>query len=116
MEKFYEPILETEIILMVMALKITDQCTNILKWQAIKFLHIDNKKNYILILGKGPTQGLDNTTLTSEKMYSPNFNVDNKKFCLSLYYNGDRSYLFVNGKELVILKPKILKLLHIHYV
>ena len=31
--------------------------------------HIDNKKNDILILGKGPTQGLEHT-LTAEKMYS----------------------------------------------
>ena len=30
-------------------------------------LHIDNKKNYILTLGEGPTKGLDCTTLTSEK-------------------------------------------------
>ena len=31
--------------------------------------HIDNKKKEILILGKGPTQGLEHT-LTAEKMYS----------------------------------------------
>ena len=30
-------------------------------------LHIDNKKKDILILGEGPTQGLDDTTLTAEK-------------------------------------------------
>ena len=29
-------------------------------------VHIDNKKKDILILGKGPTQGLDNATLTGE--------------------------------------------------
>ena len=28
-------------------------------------LHVDNKKKDILILGEGPTQGLDDTTLTS---------------------------------------------------
>ena len=49
-------------------------------------------------------------------MYSPNFTVDNKTFCLSLHYNGDNSYLFVIGKKVLILKPKILKLCHIHYV
>ena len=32
-------------------------------------------------------------------MYSPNFTVYNKTFCLSLHYDGDNSYLFVNGKE-----------------
>ena len=29
---------------------------------------IDNRKNYILILGKGPTQGLEHT-LSAKKMY-----------------------------------------------
>ena len=33
-------------------------------------VHIDNKKNDILILGNDPTDGLDNTTLTAEKEYS----------------------------------------------
>ena len=41
--------------------------------------HIDNKKKDILVLGKGPTQGLEHT-LTAEKMYSINFTVTNKKF------------------------------------
>ena len=49
-------------------------------------------------------------------MYSTNFTVDNKKNCLSLHYNGDNSYLFVNGKEIINLKFIILKLCHIHYV
>ena len=37
-------------------------------------VHIDNKKKDILILGRGPTQGLEHT-LTTEKMYSINFAV-----------------------------------------
>ena len=49
--------------------------------------HIDNKKKDILVLGKGPTQGLEHT-LTAEKMYAINFTVTKKKFCLSLHYNG----------------------------
>ena len=61
--------------------------------------HIDNKKKDILVLGKGPTQGLEHT-LTAEKMYSINFTVSNKKFCLSSHYNGANSYLFVNGTEI----------------
>ena len=51
-------------------------------------VHIDNKKKDILILGKGPTQGLDNTMLTAEAQYSINFSRSNSKFCLSLHYNG----------------------------
>ena len=59
---------------------------------------IDNRKKDILILGKGPTQELEHT-LSAEKMYSLNFTEHNKKFCLSLHYNGANSYLFVNGKD-----------------
>ena len=39
-------------------------------------------------------------------MYSPNFTVDNKIFCLSLHYNGDNSYLFVNDKQVINFKAK----------
>ena len=35
-------------------------------------VHVNNKEKYILILGKGPTQGLEHT-LTAEKLYSINF-------------------------------------------
>ena len=67
--------------------------------------HIDNKKKDILVLGRGPTQGLE-STLTAEKMYSINFTVTKKKFCLSLHYNGVNSYLFVNGTEIIKFKAK----------
>ena len=40
-------------------------------------IHIDNKKKDILVLGRGPTQGLE-TTLTAVKMYSINFTVTKK--------------------------------------
>ena len=60
---------------------------------------IDNKGKDILILGKGPTQGLGEHSLSAEKMYSINFTKVNTKFCLSLHYNGANSYLFVNGTE-----------------
>ena len=33
-------------------------------------------------------------------MYSINFTVRKKKFCLSLHYKGANSYLFVNGTEI----------------
>ena len=67
--------------------------------------HIDNEKKDILVLGIGPTQGLEHT-LTAEKMYSINFTVTKKKFCLSLHYNGANSYLFVNGIEIYKFKAK----------
>ena len=39
-------------------------------------------------------------------MYSISFTEHNKKFCLSLHYNGANSYLFVNGKEIHKLTAK----------
>ena len=39
-------------------------------------------------------------------MYSINFTENNKKFCLSLHYNGVNSYLFVNGTEIYKFKAK----------
>ena len=68
-------------------------------------IHIDNKGKDILVLGRVPTQGLE-STLTAEKMYSINFTVTKKKFCLSLHYNGANSYLFVNGTEIYKFKAK----------
>ena len=67
--------------------------------------HIYNKKKNILLLGIGPTQGLEDT-LTAEKVYSINFTVTNKKFCLSIHYNGANSYLFVNSTEIQKFKAK----------
>ena len=39
-------------------------------------------------------------------MYSINFSVTRKKFCLSLHYNGPNSYLFVNGTKIYKFKAK----------
>ena len=38
-------------------------------------MYIDNNKKYILILGKGPTQGLNDTTLTAKAQYPINFSI-----------------------------------------
>ena len=65
----------------------------------------DRRKKDILILGKGLTQGLE-YTLSAKKMYSINFTINNKKFCLNLHYNGAHSYLFVNGTEFYKFKAK----------
>ena len=53
----------------------------------------------ILILGKGPTQGLEHT-LSAEKMYLINFTENNKKLCFSLFYNGANSYLLMVQKSI----------------
>ena len=69
-------------------------------------VHPNNKINNILVLGKDFTQGLNNTTIFAEKMYSINFTKTNIKFCLSLHYNGDNSHLFLNGTEIHKFKAK----------
>ena len=69
-------------------------------------VHVDNKGKDILILGKGPTQGLPEYSLTAEKIYSVNFTDHRKKCCLSLHYNGANSYLFVNSTEIIKFKAK----------
>ena len=67
--------------------------------------HIENKKKDKLVLGKGPTQGIEHM-LTAEKMYSINFTVTNKKYCFSMHYNGANSYWFVNGTNIYKFKAK----------
>ena len=69
-------------------------------------LHSNNKANNIYGIGKGPVQGIDDTTLYAEKVYGQNFTQPNKKFELSLHYNDDSSYLFVNGKQELKFKCK----------
>ena len=44
--------------------------------------------------------------LYAEKLYSQNFTAVEKKFVLSLHYNGDNSYLLVNGKQEIKFKAK----------
>ena len=65
-----------------------------------------NKANNIFIMGDGFLQGINDTTLYAEKIYCQNFTAVNKKFVLSLHYNGDNSYLFVNGKQELKFKAK----------
>ena len=62
-------------------------------------VHSNNKANNIYVMGDGLVQGIADTTLYAEKTYSQNFTAVNKKFVLTLYYNGHNSYLFVNGKQ-----------------
>ena len=52
-------------------------------------VHATNQTQNILILGHGRTQKVNNTT--------------------SLHYNGDNSYLYVNGKEVTKFKAKDFK-------
>ena len=69
-------------------------------------VNIDNKKKDILILGIGPTQRLCCATLTAEAQYSINFSRSNRKFSLSLHYNGNNSFLFINATRIYQFKLK----------
>ena len=66
----------------------------------------NNNIRSILVLGKDFIQGTYGTAIDAEKLYSTNFTVANKKFWLSLHYNGDNGYLFVHGKEISNFKAK----------
>ena len=58
-----------------------------------------NKKHHIYIIGKSFTQGLQyGATIYAEHDYvKVNRSQLNKKFILPVHYNGDNSYLFING-------------------
>ena len=47
--------------------------------------HSNNKTKNVLVLGQEFIQKINDTTVYAEKMYLPNFTVDNKIFCLSLH-------------------------------
>ena len=78
-------------------------------------IHINNKGKDILILGLGPTQGLGENSLTAEKMYSVNFTVTKKKFCLSLHYEGQIVIYLLMVQKFINFKQKIQKLCQVHY-
>ena len=69
-------------------------------------VHANNKANNIYVMGDRFVQGINDTTLYAEKVYSQNFSQASKKFVLSLHYNGDDSNLFVNGKQELKFKCK----------
>ena len=68
--------------------------------------HATNRANHIYVMGDGLTQGINDTTIYVEKNYWRNFTDPGKKFVLSLRYNGDDSYLFVNGRQELKFKAK----------
>ena len=68
--------------------------------------HATNRANHIYLMGDGLTQGINDTTLYVEKNYWRNFTDPGKKFIISLNYNGDKSYFFVNGRQELKFKAK----------
>ena len=79
-------------------------------------VHIDNKNKDILILGEGPVQGLDDSTLIAEAIYPIDFTQPNKRFVLSLQYNGCNSLLLSMLQKYNNSKQKTVKQKIIHCV
>ena len=59
--------------------------------------HANNRLNNIYVLEKEFIQGINGTRIYAEKQYKTDFTEPNKKIVLSLHFNTDDSYLFVNG-------------------
>ena len=68
--------------------------------------HATTRANHIYLMCDGLTQGINDTTLYVEKNYWRNFTDPGKKFVLSLHYNDNDSYLFVNGRQELKFKCK----------
>ena len=69
-------------------------------------VHATNRANHIYVMGKELIQGINDTTIYAEKNFYRNFTEPGKKFVLSFHYNGDDSYLFVNGRQELKFKAK----------
>ena len=65
-----------------------------------------DKANHIYLMGTGFMQGINDTTIYAENNFYRNFTDPGKKFVLSLHYNADDSYLFVNGRQELKFKCK----------
>ena len=69
-------------------------------------VHATNRANSIYVMGDGLTQSIHDTTLYVEKNYWRKFTDPVKKFIISLHYNGDENYFFVNGRQELKFKAK----------
>ena len=69
-------------------------------------IHATNRANNIYVMGELFVQGINDTTIYAEKKFYRNFTDPGKKSMLNLHYNGDDSYLFVNGRQELNFKCK----------
>ena len=69
-------------------------------------VHATNRANNIYVMGEAFVQGINDTTIYTEKKFYRNFTDPGKKFVLSLHYNSDNSYLFANARQELKFKPK----------
>ena len=73
-------------------------------WPHLHMLNIKGRDT--LIVGEGPTQGLDDTTLTAEAKYPINFTQSGKKFVISPHDNGSNNFIFINATKVYQFKVK----------
>ena len=69
-------------------------------------VHKTKRVNHIYVLGDGFAQGINDITIYAEGKFYRNFTDPGKKFMLSLHYNGNDSYLIVNGRQELKFKCK----------
>ena len=69
-------------------------------------IHATNRANNIYVMGQDLIEGINDKTIYAEKLFHNNFTEFGVKFVLSLHYNGDNSYLFVNGRQELKFKAK----------
>ena len=68
--------------------------------------HANHIANNIYVMGKDYIQKINDTKIYAEKMYYRNFTDPGKKNVLTLHYNGNNNYLYVNGNHELKLKFK----------
>ena len=69
-------------------------------------VHATTRAHHIYLMSTDLTQGINDTTIYAEKNFYRNFTDFGKTFVSSLHFNGDNSYLFVNGKQELKFKAK----------
>ena len=69
-------------------------------------VHATNRANAIYLMGTGLTQSINDTTIYAEKNFYRNFTDFGKRLMLSLHYNDDDSYLFINDRQELKFKDK----------
>ena len=63
----------------------------------------------MLVLGEGPTQGLDDTTITAEAKYPINFTQSRKKIVLSLHCNEKKIVFYLLMQQKISIQSKRFK-------
>ena len=91
---------------------IVDIIVDIIVVDNSSYMHVDVKKKDTLVLG----EGLDDTTITAEAKYPIDFTESRKRYVLSLYYDGSKSFLFVNTVKMYHFKANDSEINNIHYV